>query len=197
MVSPAPPHEILIAPEDEARAARYAAWTSCITLVLAVVVALVAWHAFAGQHARDADQTSARPVPSGAVSAQQSVPAASQAAGSLAAAANAPGGAGPANVPQAAASAGAASTAPLLFTALARMDPQASNGTLTVFVVDSARQVTELEQGLMATNAYRATGGAPALRATVVSAEADPEGFWLALAQSENEPFTVVDLRQP
>jgi len=71
----------------------------------------------------------------------------------------------------------------------------AGAGTLTVFVVDTAKQATDLEQGLLATNEIRATGGAPPLRATVVSAETDPEAFWLALALSESEPAAIVDLR--
>ncbi len=179
------PHDILVAPEDEARSSRYAALTSCITLALAVVVALVAWHAFAGNPAQDTNRKAAQPL--AAQLAATAVPAVQPAAD--AASAGQPSASVAANAP--------AAGPPLVLRAVAQVDPQASAGTLTVFVVDTAEQATELEQGLLATNAIRATGGAAPLRATVVSAAADPEGFWLALARSENEPFFVVDLRQP
>lgn len=168
MAANRPPHDILIAAEDEPRSARIAVLTFCASLALAAVVALVAWHSFMGT-----------PSPAG----QRTIAPAS--AVPVAAAAT------PANA-RATANTG---DPPLILRAMAQRDPNTPDGTLTVFVVDTARQVVELEQGLLATNAIRATGGAAPVRATVVSAESDPEAFWLALAQSENEPFVVVDLR--
>jgi hypothetical protein len=175
-----PPHDILIAPEDEPRSARLAVLGFCMSLGLAAAVALVAWYLFMGMPTttghREIAAAGAVPIAAAAGTGPIAIPAAAPANPAVVAApiANAP---------------------PLILRAMARLDPNTPDGTLTVFVVDTNRQVTELEQGLLATNAIRATGGATPVRATVVSAETDPEAFWLALAQSENEPFTVVDLR--
>ncbi len=184
-----PPHEILIATEDEPRSARIAVLSFCTSLALAAVVALVAWHGFMGTPSPAGQRTlapaSAVPVAAAAASGAATTP-------STASAGQPPAGPAAVNAAQATASTG---DPPLILRAMAQRDPNTPDGTLTVFVVDTARQVVELEQGLLATNAIRATGEALPLRATVVSAEADPEAFWLALAQSENEAFVVVDLR--
>ncbi|HZQ35076.1 MAG TPA: hypothetical protein VFD32_04025 [Dehalococcoidia bacterium] len=189
-----PPHDILIAPEDERRSARMAVLGFCTSLGLAAIVALIAWHSFMGAATAPENRALA---PAGAVPV-----AATTASGSSVS----PAGKPP-DQPAAPAAASAPATsmmqadvhtvAPdLTLQALAEIDPQAPTGTLTVFVVDTAKEAADLEQGLLATNAFRATGGAAPLRATAVSA-ADPQAFWLALVQSENEPYTVVDLRQP
>ncbi len=184
-----PPHDILIATEDEPRSARLAVLGLCTSLALAAAVALVAWHSFMGTPSPAGHRTLA---PASAVPV-----AAAAAAGRATTPVTAPVRQLPA-VPAAVDAAQATtntSAAPLLLRAMAKRDPGTPDGTLTVFVVATASQVVELEQGLLATNAIRATGGAPPVRATVVSAETDPQAFWLALAQSENEPFVIVDLR--
>ena len=191
-----PPQDILIAPEDEPRRARLAALGFVTSLALAAVVAVVAWHAFIGTSAnagpRKLGPAGAVPVAAAAVSG----PAANAAAGQQ------PGQpAVPAAVSTPATSMVQVDTDAVLpgltLRALAQIDPQMPADAPILFVVATAKQAAELEQGLQATNAIRATGGAAPLRASVVSVEADPEAAsWLSLALSENPPFTLVDLHQ-
>jgi hypothetical protein len=184
----------LIAPEDEPRSARLALLGLCTSLALAAVVALVAWHVLIGT-AMPAEHRGIAPAGAVPVAATTvSGPAANAAGpqrGQPVPAASAP------TTSTTQANASATMSPDQILQALAQIDPQAPPNTVTVFVVATSKQAAALEQGLLATNAIRATGGAAPLRASVVSVEADPEGYWLAqaLAQSQDERYVVVDLR--
>ena len=190
-----PPRDILVAPEDEPRSARLALLGFCTSLALAAVVAVVAWHAFIGTSSPGGQRTiapvNAVPVAATAVSG----PAANAAAGQQAVQPAAPAAASTPATPMVQADADAVPPG-LTLRALAQIDPQAPPDTLTVFIVDTAKQAADLEQGLQATNAIRATGGATPLRATAISVDTYPEvATWLTLAQSNSQPVAIVDLR--
>lgn len=83
---------------------------------------------------------------------------------------------------------------PLALRALAQTDTAAAAPALTVYLVGTQAQAAELAAGLSVVNAIRATGGAPALHASVVvngpdaSAAIDTiRGHWM--------PAQIVDLQ--
>jgi len=65
------------------------------------------------------------------------------------------------------------------------------------FVIGSAADETDLERGLLAANAIRASGGAAPIRTRVVNAADDTDDYWRNLIAAEPEPFTIVHLRGP